>query len=821
MRTKSTRARDDAFGAIESLNVMKNNCLKFCSIALVFLLAHCSLVGEPTYRRFAPEIPLITEEDGAVVDVPDPLDQVEVDSGEDVVIDAAEVVDADRATDADVATDNPSVPIYPERCAPGAVEICNGIDDDCNNVIDELPANPAVTCLTSSGAMGTQGANCECVPTRMSSEICYNGVDDDGNGMTPDECNCRVLLSSDSAVVQGRQAVTSWSDALLAVMALPTAEKVICLVTPPVGGGVGCNPNWIFPDNITLPANVQLIGGFARGAGAPVRDLVGCRPTLSGIIAFAPNATLNTSLVGVKVRPMVSDRTISIDMQGAGSVTDVLVVREGSTATETIGVGSILANNASRWLRNISISLDGLTQHGAGVSFQGGQLFSERLRVAVRSSSVRAQVRGVRLTEMSFAQLKETSIDGLSGGVRTAGIELLDPAGPTRIARFTSLVPIVASANVGFAIGLSAACSRATQSVSVVDVNWAGGSAPAAGGATGLQSDRCDLAVSTSNAMRATPSMVVAAAGILAPVAQTAAALVCQGLGTCTLSNVNLLSVNPIGRPSAVSTASGIIASDQTRITLSDVRVLVGVYSDDRLGSRVANRTVGIELDRSSLFAERSILFAGTTANVGQVPVSVRWNGGPSLVLRESVIVVQDGIGVQIPANSIAVEGAGVALVSNTFLRPSSDVPFRSIAQLSITGMLRVGAQFRVVNNIFAPLVPGESVDATSSVTAIRSDLAQVFSEFTHNLVGSTTHSATIGAMAYLDAAQARTAFGFAGSFIGPMPVLFRANDYHILAASPARGTGYLPAVAGRRDIDGEPRARPALGADIGADEID
>src|SRR5262249_39958464 len=67
---------------------------------------------------------------------------------------------------------------------PGAREVCNGIDDDCNNFIDEYLG------ATSCGIGGCQRTvyNClngvpqTCVPGTPSPEVC-NKIDDDCNGL--------------------------------------------------------------------------------------------------------------------------------------------------------------------------------------------------------------------------------------------------------------------------------------------------------------------------------------------------------------------------------------------------------------------------------------------------------------------------------------------------------------------------------------------------------------------------------------------------------------------------------------------------------------
>src|SRR5207245_1145033 len=70
---------------------------------------------------------------------------------------------------------------------PGAVEVCNGVDDDCNGLVDDNLGT--TTCGT--GACTRTVSNCvngtpqTCTPGSPSTEIC-NGIDDDCNGLIDD-----------------------------------------------------------------------------------------------------------------------------------------------------------------------------------------------------------------------------------------------------------------------------------------------------------------------------------------------------------------------------------------------------------------------------------------------------------------------------------------------------------------------------------------------------------------------------------------------------------------------------------------------------------
>jgi hypothetical protein len=72
-------------------------------------------------------------------------------------------------------------------CTPAA-ETCNGLDDDCNLVADEGDPGGGAACEVSPGCGGVltcSGASLMCVPI---AEICANGIDDDCDGVVDTDC---------------------------------------------------------------------------------------------------------------------------------------------------------------------------------------------------------------------------------------------------------------------------------------------------------------------------------------------------------------------------------------------------------------------------------------------------------------------------------------------------------------------------------------------------------------------------------------------------------------------------------------------------------
>jgi len=92
---------------------------------------------------------------------------------------------------------------------PHATELCNGIDDDCNIVVDET-FDVDETCYEGIGECRAQGVKicsedqlgtvCNAVPLLPSEEICGDGLDNNCNGEIDDEELCFTDLTINSPV---------------------------------------------------------------------------------------------------------------------------------------------------------------------------------------------------------------------------------------------------------------------------------------------------------------------------------------------------------------------------------------------------------------------------------------------------------------------------------------------------------------------------------------------------------------------------------------------------------------------------------------------
>jgi hypothetical protein len=175
----------------------------------------------------------------------------------------------------------------PGMCTPGtpSTEVCNGIDDDCNGIVDDGIRD--VTCglgaCARSASGCVDGAPGLCTPGAPTTEIC-NGIDDDCNGIVDD--NVRRSCYTGPAGTQGvgicrAGTETCSAGSFGACIGQTTPISEIC------GNGLDDNCNGLVDEGCG-PANDTRAGAFAVTLGTSEVIRTG---TTTGATHDAPSVT--------------------------------------------------------------------------------------------------------------------------------------------------------------------------------------------------------------------------------------------------------------------------------------------------------------------------------------------------------------------------------------------------------------------------------------------------------------------------------------------------------------------------------------------------
>ena len=161
------------------------------------------------------------------------------------------------------------------ECAPPA-ELCNGADDDCDGAIDDgfsCAAGATAVCTTSCGSLGTGACTSACEPAEPSAcappaETC-NGMDDDCDGAPDDGFACALGASVSCTTSCG----TTGSGACTSACAIPS--------------GAACTPPAEVCNGVDDDCDGTRDEGFACAAGQSASCTTSCGSTGTGTCTSA------------------------------------------------------------------------------------------------------------------------------------------------------------------------------------------------------------------------------------------------------------------------------------------------------------------------------------------------------------------------------------------------------------------------------------------------------------------------------------------------------------------------------------------------------
>lgn len=758
---------------------------------LLVFVAGCSLAGEARFYRPSPS------SDAATVDV---TSDGAVSDGETQDIASTDAVVADGPRDGQTDADGGTT------CVRVGPEVCNGFDDDCDGVSDNVPtlAMP-LDCAAPPLAPGGPPRlgvfrGCACVPVVASPEICGNGLDDNGNGSADEGCACDgivvpTVLTGIPRMMLGALRVFATVDEALA--AIPAgSQRTICLLST---GLRDCSMRVEHEYDIRVPANVTIRGGYVPGmviTGTPeLRPM--CRTQLRGTITFSGSNT-NSVVNNVQVVGPIEDGSSAVSMQSDGWFVDSGIDGRASSLTANIAGISADGTGQHRVVRNVTVALSGAAEV-TGLFATRGRIWAENVRfdlLAGRRSTA------IDLDHVGPSVLNAINVATLNGAELTEAVHISEA--PSYVA-INALTGSAGRSNVGR--GVTIDCRDGSPSVvQVANPNWSGSLAP---DSIGALVRGCHAEFSASDR----PSLVASSASADPGAAgSVAVALRCElGARCVTLGGAQSLAFRALSSGGSVATTHGASIVDRASA------VAVGTTFD---GTGSIASSTGFEMDGRVLFATHSEFIGGRATSIdGSRALQIKQ--AASAAVTTSVLRAARGVGASIEASGVG----ELVFLSNT-VTAINDAPNVSPSQLVIVRGARNPATIRFENNLLAcSNLPMTTPIMVSSV-GLEIDGTTPFNYFGYNMIGGCAAPVRMADQVLVEPNIAQSRVWMALSErdgLLQLPASTLAIDpmtgWRLTASSPAVGKG-SPAAHGAdvRDFDRALRG-PLAPADIGADE--
>ena len=237
---------------------------------------------------------------------------------------------------------------YPGACAgevlPSA-ESCNGEDDDCDGAVDN--GLGTITCGVGACQQTvpacTGGSPGLCQPGAPGTEVCGDGIDNNCNGLIDESCACVYVAPSGNDANPGTAALPKRTiGAAIGVAGTMGLPNTVC-----VAAGNNCNAaptTFDYPEAVSMRNGVHVYGGYwATGATWP--RLSTCITRIVDQdqrgVYFDASVTDTTILDGFTIAGM-SGPSAAVTVEGStGAVVSNDVIAGGVGAAATYGVNVI------------------------------------------------------------------------------------------------------------------------------------------------------------------------------------------------------------------------------------------------------------------------------------------------------------------------------------------------------------------------------------------------------------------------------------------------------------------------------------------------
>ncbi|MFH2010379.1 MAG: putative metal-binding motif-containing protein [bacterium] len=225
-------------------------------------------------------------------------------------------------------------------------EACNNLDDDCDSQVDE--DQPTLTC--GQGTCVTTVDYCQsgviqqqCVAPTGSQEIC-NGLDDDCDGLVDETCACVHVSGTngnDTTATGGELDPFLTINAAIAHALQPGNPKVVCVASLPSCSG------WAYYDeSVVMKDGVSVYGGYNPDPTGWTRNPTACRTEIRGQngvgLYFGPGVVNPTILDGFVISLLGTSgmtATSVVDIEGStGAVISGCEIYGPHSGDETYGI---------------------------------------------------------------------------------------------------------------------------------------------------------------------------------------------------------------------------------------------------------------------------------------------------------------------------------------------------------------------------------------------------------------------------------------------------------------------------------------------------